>query len=157
MAGTNLLNGQIDVFSTCPMPDGAGRGLYAQQVVNVARWSENAGCTGILVYSDNSKLDPWLVSQIIAQNTRSLCPLVAVQPVYMHPYSVAKMIATFGYLYGRRMYLNMVAGGFKNDLMALNDTTPDDKRYCRLIEYTTILKHLLAGTSLLSYEGDYYK
>src|SRR6266566_3812159 len=84
----------------------------------------------MLIY--NSKLDPWLVSQIIIQNTRSLCPLVAVQPVYMHPYSVAKMLASFGYLYRRRLYLNMVAGGFKNDLIALNDTTPHDKRYQRL-------------------------
>ncbi|PYV37010.1 MAG: alkanesulfonate monooxygenase, partial [Acidobacteria bacterium] len=139
MTRRDLLDPQIEVFSTCPMPDGAGGDAYAQQVAAVARWSEEAGCKGILVYSDNSKLDPWLVSQIIIQNTRSLCPLVAVQPVYMHPYSVAKMIASFGYLYRRRLYLNMVAGGFKNDLIALNDTTPHDKRYQRLIEYTTVI------------------
>ena len=85
MTRRDLLDAQIEVFSTCPMPDGAGGDAYAQQVAAVARWSEEAGCKGILVYSDNSKLDPWLVSQIIIQNTRSLCPLVAVQPVYMHP------------------------------------------------------------------------
>ena len=157
MTRRDLLDAQIEVFSTCPMPDGAGGDAYAQQVAAVARWSEEAGCKGILVYSDNSKLDPWLVSQIIIQNTRSLCPLVAVQPVYMHPYSVAKMIASFGYLYRRRLYLNLVAGGFKNDLIALNDTTPHDKRYQRLIEYTTVIMRLLAGTSAVSYEGDYYK
>jgi len=157
MAITNLLDAQIEVFSTCPMPEGVRGEVYAEQIINVARWSEKAGCKGILVYSDNSKLDPWLVSQIIIQNTTSLCPLVAVQPVYMHPYTVAKIIASFGCLYQRRMYLNMVAGGFKNDLIALNDTTPHDKRYGRLIEYTTIIMRLLAGTSLLSYEGDYYK
>ena len=58
----------------------------------------------------------------------------------MHPFTVAKTIASIGCLYGRQMYLNMVAGGFKNDLNALNDTTPHDKRYERLAEYTTIIK-----------------
>jgi len=55
------------------------------------------------------------------------------------------MIVTLGHLYGRRVYLNVVAGGFKNDLTALNDATPHDKRYQRLTEYTLIIKHLLDG------------
>ena len=93
-------------------------------------------------------MDPWLVSQIIIQSTEALCPLVAVQPVYMHPYSVAKMVASVGHLYGRRIYLNMVAGGFKNDLEALNDMTPHDRRYDRLIEYTAVIKELLASRSV---------
>jgi len=37
--------------------------------------------------------------------------IVAIQPIYMHPYSVAKMVSSFGYFYRRRIYLNMVAGG----------------------------------------------
>src|SRR3989454_5994519 len=75
----------------------------------------------------------------------------------MHPYAVAKMAASFGHLYGRRIYLNMVAGGFKNDLVALNDATPHDKRYDRLIEYTLIIRELLNGTSALSYDGEFYQ
>src|SRR2546427_7259200 len=63
----------------------------------------------------------------------------------MHPYTVAKMMATLSHLYGRRIDLNMVAGGFKNDLLALNDETPHDARYERLVEYTSIILQLLAG------------
>lgn len=147
----------IEVFSTCSASSATDRAYYVQHVVEIARWSEEAGCRGILVYSDNSLVDPWLVSQIIIQSTKTLCPLVAVQPVYMHPYAVAKMVATLAHLYGRRVYLNMVAGGFKNDLIALNDTTPHDKRYERLIEYTTIIKRLLEGGSPVSCEGEFYK
>jgi alkanesulfonate monooxygenase len=55
------------------------------------------------------------------------------------------------------MYLNMVAGGFKNDLISLNDTTPHDERYTRLIEYTTIIKLLLSTAAPVSYEGKFYK
>lgn len=147
----------VELFSTCPASSTVDRKRYLQNVVDVARWSEQWGCKGILVYSDNSVLDPWLVSQIIIQNTQGLCPLVAVQPAYMHPYTVAKLVTSFGHLYERRVYLNMVAGGFKNDLIALNDTTPHDKRYERLIEYTGVIKTLLASASPVSYEGEFYK
>src|SRR5438552_651251 len=148
---------RIQIFSTCPASTGFDRDSYVAQVVRVAQWSEQAGCKGILVYTDNSLVDPWLVSQLIIQHTETLSPLVAVQPVYMHPYTVAKLVATLGFLYDRRLYLNMVAGGFKNDLNALNDPTPHDQRYERLIEYTTIIQKLLAGVEPLTFDGVFYK
>ena len=124
----NLDEESIGLFTTCPPYEGTDASVYVRQVSEVARWSDAAGCIGILVYTDNRLLDPWLVSQIILQNSTTLAPLVAVQSVYMHPYTVAKMVSTLSYLDGRRIYLNMVAGGFKNDLSALNDLTPHDKR-----------------------------
>ena len=90
-------------------------------------------------------MDPWLLSQIIIQNTAALEPLVAVQSVYMHPFSLAKMVSSLSYLHNRRLCLNMVAGGFKNDLAALDDMTPHDRRYDRVVEYTTIIQRLLAA------------
>ena len=147
----------VELFATCPQSKDISSDCYARSVADVARWSEQCGCKGILVYTDNSIVDPWLVSQIIIENTKNLCPLVAIQPVYMHPYSVAKMVASFGFLYRRRIYLNLVAGGFKNDLAALNDTTAHDKRYARIIEYTSIIKQLLAGREAVTVEGEFYK
>jgi len=146
----------LELFSTCPQSCDGDAGTYAQRVADVARWSERAGCKGILVYSDNRLVDPWLASQLIIQSTTRLCPLVAIQPVYMHPYAVAKMVASLASLHGRRVYLNMVAGGFKNDLTALNDPTPHDKRYDRLIEYTLIIRQLLAGATPVSFDGEFY-
>jgi len=146
----------FEIFATCPQVIETDRRSYAQRVIDVARWSERCGWKGILVYSDNRQLDPWLMSHIILLNTETLCPLVAVQPVYMHPYSVAKMIATFGHLYARQIYLNMVAGGFKNDLTALNDPTAHDRRYDRLVEYTRVIRQLLEGGAPVSFEGEFY-
>jgi alkanesulfonate monooxygenase len=146
----------IEVFSTCPPSTAIARDLYLERVADIARWSEESGCRGILVYSDNSLVDPWLLSHLIIQNTRTLCPLVAVQPVYMHPYWVAKQVTSLAHLYGRRLYLNMVAGGFKNDLEALNDTTPHDKRYARLVEYTSIIMRLLSSEGLVTCEGEFH-
>ena len=148
---------QIRIFSTAPQSKDVASSEYRRRIVDIARWSEEFGCTGILVYTDNGIVDPWQVSQIIVESTESLAPLVAVQPVYMHPYSVAKKLATFAYLYGRRLWINMVAGGFRNDLLALDDRTPHDDRYLRLTEYTTIIRRLLEGRGAVTFEGKYYR
>jgi alkanesulfonate monooxygenase len=148
---------QIELFSTCPPADSGSADEYLRKVEDVAQWSERAGYAGILVYSDNSQYEPWMIADLIIRKTKSLCPLVAVQPVYMHPYTVAKRVASIAQLYGRRVYLNMVAGGFKNDLVALNDETPHDKRYIRLIEYTEIILQLLHGKGPVSYAGEFYR
>jgi alkanesulfonate monooxygenase len=155
MADT-LADVQLDVFCTCPQSSMVLREKYVDEVKAVARWSEECGCRGILVYTDNSLVDPWLVSQVILQNTKQLCPLVAVQPAYMHPYAVAKIVSSLAHLHERRIYLNMVAGGFTTDLEALNDTTPHDKRYARLIEYTSIIKQLLGNAGPVTFDGEFY-
>ena len=148
------------VFSTCPQSADHASQDYVSRVIEASRWSEQVGCTGCLVYTDNRLVDPWLVAQVILQNTDRFCPLVAVQPVYMHPYSVATMVASYAFLYGRRIYLNMVAGGFRNDLNALNDNTPHDRRYDRLVEYTTIILELVKRSGEgepLTFEGEFYQ
>src|SRR5258708_36769313 len=77
----------LRIFSTCP-PSALGHAdSYRRQVEEIARWSEDAGCEGSLVYTDNGQVDAWLASQLIIGATRRLCPLVAIQPAYMHPAS----------------------------------------------------------------------
>jgi alkanesulfonate monooxygenase len=65
---------------------------------------EGIGCEGSLIYTENGLVDPWVVAQVLVESTTSLAPLVAVQPVYMHPYSVAKMVSTLAHLYERRTF-----------------------------------------------------
>jgi alkanesulfonate monooxygenase len=146
----------LRVFTTCQQSIRSSPEAYLDQVAEIARWSDEVGCEGILIYTDNGLVDPWLVAQIVLANTETLCPLIAVQPVYMHPYTAAKMVASFGFLHQRRIWLNMVAGGFRLDLKALADETPHDDRYERLIEYGLIIKALLAGSEPLTFAGDYY-
>jgi len=147
----------IRIFATCPQSKDVPAERYRRQVADVARWSEEAGCTGILVYTDNGIVDPWHVAQIIVESTTRLSPLVAVQPIYLHPYTLAKKVSTFAYLFDRRLWLNMVAGGFRNDLLALDDQTPHDDRYLRLVEYTTIVRRLLQGPEPVTFKGRYYR
>ena len=76
---------QITIYSTCPQSKDLPRIEYAARVADVARWSDEAGCRGMLVYTDNSIVDPWVVAQHVIASTSSLRPLVAIQPAYMHP------------------------------------------------------------------------
>ena len=148
----------IQLFSTCPSwSKGDDSRRHLHRVKDASRWSEAAGCTGMLVYTDNSQPDPWVIAQEIVRATDRVSPLVAVQPVYMHPYAVAKLVSTFGHLFGRRIYLNMVAGGFTNDLKALSDRTGHDRRYDRLVEYTQVVQQLLASNAPLNHEGEFYQ
>ena len=146
----------LKIFTTCPLATVDKARACVRHIENVARWSEEAGCEGILVSTDDRQLDPWLVSRAIIGATDKLCPLVTVQPTYAHPYTVAKAIASLGFMYGRRTYLNMVAGGFANAMQALNDTTPPDQRYARLVEYTRIIQELLRSDEPVTYDGAFY-
>jgi len=150
-----ISNDYITVFSTCPQSREGLAPSYIQRVVDVARWSEAAGCEGMLIYTDNGLVDPWLVAQLVTQSTEHLAPLVALQAAYMHPFTAANMVATLGHLYGRRIWLNLLAGGFRNDLMALNDPTSHDERYERTCEYAQVITRLLAGESV-TLSGRYY-
>lgn len=156
IAAVSATFGCFKVFATSPQSLGSRQETYLRDVIEVAQWSESAGCTGTLVYTDNSIVDPWLVAQAILANTRTLMPLVAVQPIYLHPYAVAKMVTSLAYLYGRRVVLNMVAGGFKNDLVSLGDETPHDRRYDRLVEYVKIIQALLGSAAPITYRGEFY-
>jgi alkanesulfonate monooxygenase len=145
----------IELFATCPQSKDLPVDEYPARVRDVARWTDRAGYRGILIYTDNGLVDPWLVAQLVLESTEQLCPLIAVQPMYMHPYTAAKMVTSFAHLYGRRVFLNMVAGGFRNDLRALGDPTEHDHRYERLVEYTLLVKQLLHGDRV-SHNGRYY-
>src|SRR5262249_36312609 len=89
--------------------------------------------------------------------TERFVPLVALQPVYQHPYAVAKRIATLGAVYGRRVALNLVAGAAVGDLAALGDETAHDERYRRLTEYAQLVLGLRAGRGAAPFAARHYR
>ena len=146
----------LQIFSTCPQSKDHAAADFPRRVIEAAGWSDAASCTGMLVYTDNSLVDPWLIAGLILAHTERLCPLVAVQPLYLHPYAAAKMVASLAFLYRRRVFLNMLAGGFRADLQALGDPTAHDERYARTTEYTLIIRALLESARPISFEGRHY-
>jgi alkanesulfonate monooxygenase len=146
---------QVRLFMTCPQSEDIDRYDYVGRVINVSRWSEEFDCHGMLIYADNGLLDPWLTAQIVVQNTQRLIPLIAVQPIYMSPYSVAKLVTSIAHLHDRQIGLN-IRPGFHNELMALGDTASHDDRYIRLTEYAQIIRRLLEGDRPVKLRGRFY-
>ncbi len=146
----------INLFTTTPQSVDFEGPDFLNELKKIARLSEKHGFRGTLIYSDNRLADPWTQAALIMNETKTLLPMVALQPVYMHPYTVAKKIATLALLYNRPVAMNLIAGGFINDLKALNDNTPHDKRYDRLCEYTEIIQKLLTSSRPVSYDGEFY-
>jgi alkanesulfonate monooxygenase len=131
---------------------------YWADICKVAALSEKYSLTGVLLFTGNDTyLEPWAVTQEVLRRTTSISPLVAVNPIYMHPFAVAKMIASLVRLYGRKIYLNMVTGTALSHQKAMGDRLSHDERYHRLGEYIEIIKRLLGSTRPLSFIGDYYQ
>ena len=152
---TGLSPEPIQAFSTCPESGGVAWHHYPDLVRAAARSSEEHGCFGMLIYAENRLVDPWLVAQLVIEATDHLVPLIAVQPAYAHPYTVAKLISTLANMHGRQIHVNLVAGGFRNDLIALGDPTEHDERYVRMGEFGEIVAGLCRGDAMTT-TGRFY-
>jgi alkanesulfonate monooxygenase len=146
----------VDVYSTCPSSHNVTPTEFRQRLLDVGRWTQASGCRGLLVYTDNTLVDPWAAAQFLIAHTETLVPLVAVQPVYAHPFTVARMISTIGFVYRRQVDLNLVTGGFTDHLRALGDVLDHAERYERLVEYAKVIERLLRGGGPVSHLGDFY-
>ncbi len=122
------------------------------------RLADRYGFTGILAHTGNDTLmDPWLVGQHALDASEHLAPLVAVNPVYHHPFAVAQLVSSLTYRYGRRLYLNLVTGTATPDRVALGDETPHDRRYARLREYGLAVLGLLGTAAPYTADGEFYR
>ena len=96
-----------------------------------------------------------MAAQSVFERTRRSSPLVAVNPIYMHPFTTAKMVASFARLYGRKTYLNMITGTALSYLHAMADELTHGERYQRLCEYGSIVRGLLTSDAPLTFDGSY--
>ena len=106
---------------------------------------------------NDTLVDPWLVAHVTLASTATLSPLVAVNPLFMHPFSAAKMVTSLTYLYDRKVYLNMVTGVAVNFLGALGDQLSHEDRYLRLREYIEIMRALIIDGRIASFRGRFYQ
>ncbi|WP_433040535.1 LLM class flavin-dependent oxidoreductase [Dactylosporangium sp. CS-033363] len=147
----------LDVYTTAPASVGLDGPAYRRRLADITAWTESAGGVGMLVYSDNTLIDPWLVAQLILDESERVAPLVAVQPVYVSPYAAARLAATLSFLHGREVHLNLVTGGSRQHLAALGDGVEHDERYERLLEYGTVIQQLLDSPRPVTFTGAYYQ
>lgn len=150
------MNGRPRIFAISPRTRDIDD--YWSDICKVAAFSETCRLTGVLLFTGNDTyLEPWAVTHELLRRTATISPLVAVNPIYMHPFTVAKMIASLVRLHGRKIYLNMVTGTALSHQTAMGDRLSHDERYDRLGEYIEIVKALLGSSRPLSFAGRYYQ
>jgi alkanesulfonate monooxygenase len=52
----------LHIYTTCPQSKDVNRGDYIRRIIDISEWSEEFGCDGMLIYTDNSLIDPWLIA-----------------------------------------------------------------------------------------------
>jgi len=151
------LNGKdVKIFTTLRRVE--GNSDYAQRLTRYFNRNDQYGFAGALIFQNNSNdIEPWVIAQELLVRSASQSPFIAVNPVYAHPYTVAQKIASYIRLYGRKIYLNFIAGTSVSDLASLNGFLSHDDRYDRLTEYVQIVRHLLSEPAPLTFEGKHYK
>jgi len=152
---------KLRFFTVCPFhTDSFGMGVaqasdvYMQNVQEHARWADEHGLYGMVIYNFHTSLDPLLTAQLVLSTTRQIRPMVAVQPAYMHPFALARAMATLAYIYRRGVDLNVVAGASPLDMRKIGDTLEGEERHERLREYVSAIRSLSKGTTTL--QGRYY-
>src|SRR5262245_32696799 len=95
---------------------------YVDELMRIARFSDLNGFAGVLLFTGNDVfVEPWSMAQHILTHTSKSSPLIAVNPIYMHPFTVAKFVSSFAQLYARKVYLIMVTGPSICDLRNMGD------------------------------------
>lgn len=132
-------------------------GKYIDELTRVARFADRNGFAGILLFEGNDVfVAPWAMAQHVMAETKRSSPLIAVNPVYMHPFTAAKHVASLAQLHGRKVYLNMITGTAVSDLQGLGDDLSHADRYVRLGEYVVLLRALLASARPVDFKGRFY-
>jgi len=152
----NLPDREISVFSVLPRNEETQE-YFSADIKPFIRLSEKHHYTGMLLFQSNrGNIEPWVFAQELLCNSTTLQPFIAVNPVYMHPFTVAKKILTLVGFYNRKVCLNFITGTAKSDLFSLDDAVTHDERYERLIEYITIIDILLKSKKPVSFNGRFF-
>lgn len=124
-------------------------------LVQIARAAEQAGFSGVLLPTGFSSEDTFIITALVARETRSLEYIVAFRAGMTLPSVTAQMTATLRRATGGRVRLNVTTGGSPQDQRAYGDFLNHDDRYRRTDEFLTVLGHLWNGTPF-EYKGDFF-
>ncbi|MFF5563263.1 LLM class flavin-dependent oxidoreductase [Streptomyces sp. NPDC012623] len=119
--------------------------------------AESQGLDGLLFFYSHKTFDPWVTAGAVLHNSKTLTPIVALQPYAHSPFTVAKMIYSLVRLHKRRIDVNLITGAAREELDQVGDSLSHDERYDRATEYVRILRQLLSEDQPVTHEGQYYR
>ena len=130
---------------------------YTQHHFEMIEWASKFEAEGMLCSTSSyDYFDPFLWAQFLCSRTEKLKPYIAVNPIYIHPYTAARMVASLTHLYQRKIWVNFITGSAKADMQQINDLINKEERYDRLYEFIEVFTALLKSQMPVNYEGKYY-
>ncbi|MFD1673992.1 LLM class flavin-dependent oxidoreductase [Alicyclobacillus fodiniaquatilis] len=123
---------------------------------NVCCMAEEGGMDGVLFPVGSNNLDPWIVATNTATKTKRIELIVAARPDNQQPLVLAQLARSLDQVSNGRTSINIVTGGFTNELKKYGDEVEDkEERYLRTEEFSELIVDLWTKDSVTK-QGAYY-
>lgn len=109
-----------------------------------------------LITIGDNRHDPWVIAQAGMAKDKDFSPLIAVNPFYQHPLTIAKRLTSLKSIYSNRIGINLVSGSFFGEMLKLGDTANADIRNERLTEFNQALQTILFSNGPSHFQGKHF-
>lgn len=149
----------LDLGNITPGIDAQGEDdgfRYIDHLAEIAKAAEISGFRGGLIPSFPNTDDPWVISPLLARETRTFEFMLAFQPGFKNPVHAARQLASLQRATGGRALFNIITGGGGPAQLWWGDSFAHDDRYGRTTEFLDIWRGLWANERF-SYEGRFFQ
>ncbi|PTQ07755.1 alkanesulfonate monooxygenase [Sphingomonas oleivorans] len=129
---------------------------YIDHLAEIAKAAEISGFVGGLIPSFPNTDDPWVISPLLARETKTFRFMIAFQPGFLNPVQAARLSASLQRATGGRTVYNIITGGGGPAQLWWGDSFEHDDRYGRTTEFLDVLKGVWKGGDF-SYKGRFYQ
>ncbi|MCW2404629.1 alkanesulfonate monooxygenase [Sphingobium sp. B1D7B] len=129
---------------------------YIDHLAAIAKAAESVGFQGGLIPSFPNTDDPWVISSLLARETRDFRFMIAFQPGFGNPVHSARAAASLQRATGGRLLFNIITGGGGPAQLWWGDSFAHDDRYGRTSEWLDIFRGVWRSSDF-SYDGRFYQ
>lgn len=129
---------------------------YIDHLAEIAKAAESVGFLGGLIPSFPNTDDPWVISPLLARETKSFRFMIAFQPGFGNPVHTARATASLQRATGGRTLFNIITGGGGPAQLWWGDSFAHDDRYGRTSEWLDVFRGVSSGEGF-SYRGRFYQ
>lgn len=129
---------------------------YIDYLAEIAHAAEISGFQGGLIPSFPMTDEPWVISSVLARETKTFRFMIPFQPGFLNPVVAARMTASLQRATGGRALYNIITGGGGPAQLWWGDSAGHDDRYGRTTEFLDILQGVWKGGPF-SYQGKFYQ
>lgn len=134
-------------------PDGFS---YIDYLAEIAKAAEISGFQGGLIPSFPMTDEPWVISALLARETKTFRFMIPFQPGFLNPVVAARATASLQRATGGRALFNIITGGGGPQQLWWGDSVAHDDRYARTTEFLDVFRGVWRGGPF-SYQGRFYQ